>query len=258
MKRREFLTKAVAGAIGAAALPFMPGLGSASQEPINSGHNSLEILSNRQKRYNQYTNLEPVYFATLNELATRVSHQLVSIYGHQNIMGPKPDQDLISHFKFHPHFSYSTGYWGSRHTIIRNLCIYGDQFLEVRKTKNLDADGLPHFRLVDMPVDEMYRIENIHGKLLEFQCVNKWDGPDYIALTGGGFTDKNRRRPAVRFKPTQMLHLRIPIPAFMHGYYPYGYSVINDLHSGKDVLKTDDYISQVALAVHSGLMGLIR
>jgi hypothetical protein len=109
-------------------------------------------------------------------------------------------------------------------TWFKNLCIYGDQFLELVINPDNPKEGL--FRAVPLPPETMYRIETVKSKLIEFQQSK--EGPDYQAIVRGSVTELSdtelNQTTAVRFAPNQVVHFRIGDDR--KTFYPYGQSLI--------------------------------
>jgi hypothetical protein len=109
-------------------------------------------------------------------------------------------------------------------TWFKNLCIYGDQFMEIVIDPEDPKRGI--FRVVPLPPETMYRIETVKSKLIEFQQSK--EGPDYQAIVRGSVTDMSdtelNQTTAIRFAPNQIIHFRIGDDR--KTFYPYGQSLI--------------------------------
>ncbi len=109
-------------------------------------------------------------------------------------------------------------------TWFKNLCIYGDQFMEIVIDPEDPKRGI--FRVVPLPPETMYRIETVKSKLIEFQQSK--EGPDYQAIVRGSVTDMSdtelNQTTAIRFAPNQIVHFRIGDDR--KTFYPYGQSLI--------------------------------
>lgn len=127
--------------------------------------------------------------------------------------------------------------WG----YMRNLCKYGDLFLEhVIDPQNPDLGVL---KLQDIDCTTMWRIESRRGQLLEFQQTSS--SPDYNVVIHDLQTKwlaqsdphkdiywKKRLNPdhresnrVIRFAPCQITHVRIG--GRKVGFYPYGVSILS-------------------------------
>jgi len=88
-----------------------------------------------------------------------------------------------------------------------NLLLYGDSFFEECLDESFSDD------LNLLPVEKVYRIETISGKLLEFQQSDT--GPDYKAIAG------SESSKVIRFTPDQIIHVKCA-DTVDQGFYPYG------------------------------------
>jgi hypothetical protein len=109
-------------------------------------------------------------------------------------------------------------------TWFKNLCIFGDWFVECVVNPDNPKEGL--YRTVPLPPETMYRIETVKGKLVEYQQSK--EGPDYQAIVRGPVTGQNEmelnQTTAIRFAPNQIVHFRIGDDR--KTFYPYGQSLI--------------------------------
>lgn len=109
-------------------------------------------------------------------------------------------------------------------TWFKNLCIYGDQFMEL--VIDPENPKLGVFRVVPLPPETMYRIETVKSKLIEFQQSK--EGPDYQAIVRGSVTELSdtelNQTTAIRFAPNQIVHFRIGDDR--RTFYPYGQSLV--------------------------------
>ena len=82
------------------------------------------------------------------------------------------------------------------------------------------------YRCLPLPVETMYRIETVKGRVVEFQQSK--EGPDYQAIVRGSpveLTDTElNQTTAIRFAPSQVVHFRIGDDG--KTFYPYGQSLI--------------------------------
>lgn len=100
-----------------------------------------------------------------------------------------------------------SGRWGNLlRQIVWDCAVYGDCFIEV----------VEKLMVQRLPVETVYRIETIRGKLLEFQ--QSLSGPDYDVLSG--VTSDG----VVRFDPSLLVHVRIEDSR--KRFYPYGCSIL--------------------------------
>ena len=111
--------------------------------------------------------------------------------------------------------------------LIKNVCIFGDQFIELIINKNNPKDGI--LKIQELPCDSMYRIETVKGKLVEFQqSKSMGSGPDYQALmkTDIGIASEEdlQQSTCIRFHPNQIIHFKIGDER--KTFYPYGVSLI--------------------------------
>lgn len=108
-------------------------------------------------------------------------------------------------------------------TWFKNLCISGDWFLELVVNPDNPKEGI--YKAVPLPVETMYRIETVRGRLVEFQQSK--EGPDYQAIVKP-IDDQNEKEvsqtTAIRFSPSQIVHFRIGDDR--KTFYPYGQSLI--------------------------------
>lgn len=106
----------------------------------------------------------------------------------------------------------------------KNLCIFGDWFVEIIINPDNPKEGIQG--TLALPPEQMYRIETIKGKLIEFQQSK--EGPDYDSIKRsslGSQTDAElRQTTAIRFPPSQIIHFRIGDDR--KTFYPYGQSLI--------------------------------
>jgi hypothetical protein len=106
----------------------------------------------------------------------------------------------------------------------KDLIVHGDKFFEVVINPDNPSEGI--YKLVPLPVDTMYRIETIKGRLVEFQQSK--EGPDYQSIARGDVSQMSdaelAQSTAIRFAPTQVLHIRIGDDR--KNFYPYGQSLI--------------------------------
>ena len=106
----------------------------------------------------------------------------------------------------------------------KNLCIMGDYFVELVINPENPKEGI--YRTMPLPVETMYRIETVKGKVIEFQQSK--EGPDYQAIVRGSVTDMTdtelNQTTAIRFAPSQIVHFRIGDDR--KTFYPYGQSLI--------------------------------
>lgn len=110
-------------------------------------------------------------------------------------------------------------------TWFKNLCIFGDWFLEVVVNPDNPKEGI--YKTLPLPPESMYRIETIKGKLIEFQQSK--EGPDYQALIRAPMVSQAteselNQSMAIRFAPFQIVHFRIGDDR--KTFYPYGQSLI--------------------------------
>ena len=100
------------------------------------------------------------------------------------------------------------------------LAIMGDLFVEkITHESNL-------LKVSKLPAFSMFRIETIKGELLEFQ--QSMDGPDYAAISRCRVEDSKNdlESCSIRFKPSEIDHIRIGSFLKLRGFYPYGISLI--------------------------------
>lgn len=121
-------------------------------------------------------------------------------------------------------------------TWFKNLCIFGDWFVELVVNPDSPKDGI--FKAVPLPPETMFRIESIKGKLLEFQQSK--EGPDYQALLKNQDPlqqDDNelKQTTAIRFAPQQIIHFKIGDDR--KTFYPYGQSLIEPARGPAHSLK---------------------
>jgi intein/homing endonuclease len=105
----------------------------------------------------------------------------------------------------------------------KNLIINGDLFLEMVINEDNPKDGF--YRAVSLPPEQIFRIETIKGRLLEFQQAK--DAPDIkaaIAGTEGQANVDEKQTNVIRFHPGQLIHIRIGDDR--QTFYPYGQSLI--------------------------------
>ena len=106
----------------------------------------------------------------------------------------------------------------------KNLCLNGDWFLEYIINPDKPSDGV--LKLTPLPPEQMYRIETIRGKLVEFQQSK--EGVDYKAIASGPIMQQSEselnQSTAIRFASTQICHMRIGDDR--KTFYPYGQSLI--------------------------------
>lgn len=106
----------------------------------------------------------------------------------------------------------------------KDMIVHGDKFFEVVINPDNPSEGI--YKLVPLPVDTMYRIETIKGRLVEFQQSK--EGPDYQSIARGDVSQMSdaelAQSTAIRFAPTQVLHIRIGDDR--KNFYPYGQSLI--------------------------------
>ena len=109
-------------------------------------------------------------------------------------------------------------------TWFKNLCIFGDFFVEIVINPENPKEGI--YRCLPLPVETMYRIETVKGRVVEFQQSK--EGPDYQAIVRGSpveLTDTElNQTTAIRFAPSQVVHFRIGDDR--KTFYPYGQSLI--------------------------------
>ena len=107
---------------------------------------------------------------------------------------------------------------------MKQLCIFGDFFLEVVIDPESPKDGI--LKLTELPPDSMYRIETTKGKLVEFQQSN--EGPDYQSLTRPPVPQATeadlQQATAIRFAARQIIHMKTGDDR--KTFYPYGVSLI--------------------------------
>lgn len=107
---------------------------------------------------------------------------------------------------------------------MKQLCIFGDSFLEVVIDPESPKDGI--LKMQELPPDSMYRIETTKGKLIEFQQSN--EGPDYQSLTRPPVTQATetdlQQATALRFAARQVIHFKTGDDR--KTFYPYGVSLI--------------------------------
>ena len=106
----------------------------------------------------------------------------------------------------------------------KRLFIKGDAFWEIVIDPEDPKAGV--LRVEDLPPENMYRIETIRGKVLEYQQGK--EGPDYNALLKAPIEiateNELRQSLAIRFTKEQIIHLRIG--DYRKSFYPYGVSLI--------------------------------
>jgi hypothetical protein len=109
-------------------------------------------------------------------------------------------------------------------TWFKNLCIFGDFFVEIIINPDNPKEGI--YRCLPLPVETMYRIETVKGRVIEYQQSK--EGPDYQAIVRGSpveLTDTElNQTTAIRFAPSQVVHFRIGDDR--KTFYPYGQSLI--------------------------------
>jgi intein/homing endonuclease len=109
-------------------------------------------------------------------------------------------------------------------TWFKNLCIFGDHFVEIVINPENPKEGI--YRCLPLPVETMYRIETVKGRVVEFQQSK--EGPDYQAIVRGSpseLTDTElNQTTAIRFAPSQVVHFRIGDDR--KTFYPYGQSLV--------------------------------
>lgn len=108
-------------------------------------------------------------------------------------------------------------------SLFKSMCIFGDLFLEVVINPDNPKEGI--YKAVQLPPETMYRVETVKGKLIEFQQSK--EGPDYQAIIRGPAHDldsKESQGTAIRFTPSQVIHMRIGDDR--KTFYPYGQSLI--------------------------------
>jgi len=108
-------------------------------------------------------------------------------------------------------------------SLFKSLCIFGDLFLETVINPDNPKEGI--YKTVPLPPETMYRIETVKGKLIEFQQSK--ERPDYQAIIRGPAHDldsKEAQGTAIRFSPSQIIHMRIGDDR--KTFYPYGQSLI--------------------------------
>lgn len=90
--------------------------------------------------------------------------------------------------------------------IVDSCAVFGDAFVEVRSKVGVQAWGA-----------RMFRIETIHGRLLEFQQGSQ---PDYDCLSG-------KPTSVIRYSPEEVVHFRVG-NFLRKGFYPYGVSPLEN------------------------------
>lgn len=111
--------------------------------------------------------------------------------------------------------------------ISRDLCKYGDHFLELIFDPRRPERGIQKIKV--LPVKSMWRIETLSGRLLEFQ--QSITGPDYMGImTRHGPNNSKHVLPlsvkgsTIVFSPEMVVHTRIGGDGSI--YYPYGTSIL--------------------------------
>lgn len=199
---------------------------------------------NRQQRYKEYDRLDntvPEVASALNVYADDASQQDEDGHTFKVYTKNKAVQDELN-FLFFQLLEIDDSMWGR----FRNLCKYGDWFTELVIDPAHPEDGIQKVR--DLPVETMWRIETVRGRLLEFQ-QSTW-GPDYRLLSDQSHTGWNtpgawqfqiqgmaelQKGPVIRFTPDQIIHVRIGFER--KGFYPYGVSVVENAKSPAHSLK---------------------
>ncbi|MEI8270563.1 MAG: portal protein, partial [bacterium] len=105
----------------------------------------------------------------------------------------------------------------------KNLIISGDLFLEMVINEDNPKEGF--YRAVSLPPEQIFRIETIKGRLLEFQQAK--DAPDIKSAIAGMESPGNvdeKQTNVIRFHPNQMIHIKIGDDR--QQFYPYGQSLI--------------------------------
>lgn len=109
-------------------------------------------------------------------------------------------------------------------TDAKTLYKMGDLFWEIVISPDSPKDGI--LKVQRLPVDSMFRIETIRGRLIEFQQSKQ--GPDYNALTRidplRASKAEMEQGTAIRFHPDQIIHMKIGDER--KTFYPYGVSMI--------------------------------
>jgi len=100
----------------------------------------------------------------------------------------------------------------------------GDYFAELIIDPDEPKKGI--VRMMELPVESVYRIETTKGRLVEFQQGK--EGPDYDALTRAPITQATDaeliQQKAIRFTPEEIIHFKIGDDR--KDFYPYGRSLI--------------------------------
>ena len=240
MDRRDMLKTVGALAVGG------------SLPAVSSGKAISPLLTRRFERYVTYDRMmEDPDFS--NEVYSFIAHTWCSVWKKIAKNHLVPTKWFPSPMNSDcPHFDYFRATLYCDNIVfpaIKNLTIYGDHFLEIIRDSghsNLTIYGYgDHLEKIrnsgvftqDLPLKTMYRIETIHGNLVEFQQSK--EGPDYRKLINNPIQINNNETG--RFHPNDIHHMRVNVGG--KGFYPYGCAAIH-LHQQKEK-RNEKFINDV-------------
>jgi hypothetical protein len=117
----------------------------------------------------------------------------------------------------------------------KNLCIFGDWFVELVINPDNPKEGI--YRAEPLPVEQMYRIQTVNNKIIEFQQSK--EGPDYQAISSGNVVEQNdmelSKTTAIRFAPNQIVHFRLGDDK--KTFFPYGQSLVEPARAPAHTLR---------------------
>jgi hypothetical protein len=158
--------------------------------------------TNRQSRYNKFSELRS------NPIISECLFRTIDFFFEQEVEIKTKDKETEDEISF-----FIGQIENKLPKVFGSLFTFGDAFLEVVSDPDNKRDGILFVQVLD--ANTMYRIEDIKGKLLEFQQSK--NGIDYIALTQNKTSEY-----AIRFNPSLIVHFKVDD----FQTYPYGLSIL--------------------------------
>lgn len=119
-----------------------------------------------------------------------------------------------------------------------DMCLYGDRFWECVIDEDHPQAGI--MKVVTLPAETMFRIEDTRMKVMQYQQVLDMTGPDYDVLKrdNGMMTLDGMAReglPVIQFQPEQVVHVKTGDNRKL--FYPYGVSILEAARTPAHMLR---------------------